>query len=1012
MGEATAMVVTVTDDEALLPGCPWAGEDRAICIGNGVLLGCPETTGSEGYCYRWLPEEGLDTPHDRTTWAYPTQTTIYTLYVTDDQGNLIASDEVTVSLPLTAMVVPEDTDICPGESATMEVIVSGGSANLTYLWKTGETTPSITVTPDAGGDYYWVKVYDQESGCMVKTGGTVDHKITPDINIFSTAATICELAMPGFTSGQGSGSRTEGACDRTSAYLYAGNLGYSYLWSTGATSNSITVDAAGVYGVTVSNPNNECIEVGTYEVISCVEVSIIPGVSLNGENILDAGSDYVSYHWHDGSTGQTISITDPGAYSVTVVNEDGCTGKGSYIIDEYTNNSADVFLALLVLDYDNWNRNIYISNSAASSISATDKERIQTKIATYLPKGALPGELPFTLHFFWTSTPMHDNLYPIDKYSSGSDIWLFPMVIKKYTDNITNATDWYLYYRYSDNNSPHYSFKLTATGDLQEYFVNLGDNTKFFTINLVNGPALLKTQLSIKSPDPDNTYTQTTVMDITFKAPPATEPNPYILFYDNAIAQPVININEGTSLPFQIKRSLGNNQFSDITNELAPNGIIQEIRWYENSIVKIPWNDETEINYLAPAFEVGGNNMKAINIEIKVVNQPGQPPVIYTLSVIVNIQEAPVNPGYFTNDNYSSFPNTCKGGTPISYVDIAKSRISENPADMVMYTELINNRQIDIVLTTTNDPEYHRIKPPGDGVLYGWADMRLIVDRRVHIDKELFDDPQTASIIEGTVYGQGPKYKKCPINTRLMLNISQEDEPGQLSEASQIRNIISMPVSDFEDAPQVVKDIVMRIATVYPDRAELLRTLCTDIDGNMTENLDQFNELNSGKKFAYYATSEELDNLIQIPDKASIYLVVDNLCSVYNYTEACPPPNTVFDHNAGERLKTWYTNTGEPTIAGNLSLQKARRDYYTSTLAHEMGHLYYKIQNKIDAYKWSLMINEFDIFKEDRCYPARNGGSHGDYCSEAGGHEHDNRDGFFSCDIDGHYPKAGCVIID
>lgn len=43
---------------------------------------------------------------------------------------------------------------------------------------------------------------------------------------------------------------------------------------------------------------------------------------------LDAGAGFVSYLWHDGSTGQTFNVTEPGTYSVTVVDDNGCEGFG------------------------------------------------------------------------------------------------------------------------------------------------------------------------------------------------------------------------------------------------------------------------------------------------------------------------------------------------------------------------------------------------------------------------------------------------------------------------------------------------------------------------------------------------------------------------------------------------------------------------------------------------------------------------------------------------------------
>ncbi|MCR6640512.1 MAG: T9SS type A sorting domain-containing protein [Sporocytophaga sp.] len=43
--------------------------------------------------------------------------------------------------------------------------------------------------------------------------------------------------------------------------------------------------------------------------------------------LLDAGSGFTSYHWSDGSTNPTLSVTTPGTYCVTVTNSQGCASK-------------------------------------------------------------------------------------------------------------------------------------------------------------------------------------------------------------------------------------------------------------------------------------------------------------------------------------------------------------------------------------------------------------------------------------------------------------------------------------------------------------------------------------------------------------------------------------------------------------------------------------------------------------------------------------------------------------
>ena len=315
-------------------GCPWAGEDKTICIGEKALLGCEEATGSENYSYEWLPKEGLRTTHAPFAEAGPDKTTTYTLYVKDGNGNLIARDEVivTVLAPISATITPEYTKVCPGTPVTFAVVAEGDTDNLTYLWDNRETTPEITIAPPAA-KYVFVEVFHPGTGCRVKAESLLNLEITPYIDIISTADTICELAGLGrIDNNQESGPRNlpEG-CEQTSAWLYAGTgfPGYSYLWSTGDVGDDITVEAAGVYTVTVTNSKNECLKVVSREVKSCTEVFITLGSSEHG-SYLNAGEGYVSYLWHDGSTGRTITFDKPGLYAVTVVDRNGCRARGTF----------------------------------------------------------------------------------------------------------------------------------------------------------------------------------------------------------------------------------------------------------------------------------------------------------------------------------------------------------------------------------------------------------------------------------------------------------------------------------------------------------------------------------------------------------------------------------------------------------------------------------------------------------------------------------------------------------
>jgi hypothetical protein len=162
-------MVTIFDDFALErrlveegQPCPgFAGEDREICAGASTQLGCEveEADGLE-YCYRWLPEHGLDDPYAPRPWAAPQETTVYTVYVTDNAGNLVAIEEVTVNIG-NMTILPRAPVLCDGMPLLLSV--SGATMSSQYSWSTGAQLPE-TIVENAGS--VSVTITDAITGCM------------------------------------------------------------------------------------------------------------------------------------------------------------------------------------------------------------------------------------------------------------------------------------------------------------------------------------------------------------------------------------------------------------------------------------------------------------------------------------------------------------------------------------------------------------------------------------------------------------------------------------------------------------------------------------------------------------------------------------------------------------------------------------------------------------------------------------------------------------------------------
>ncbi len=344
----------VMDFQVVVELCSVAGPDQTICGGESVQLGTGNLTEPSGvdYCYVWEPSTGLDNPGSSMPNASPLETTTYTVYVTSSEGDVICVDEVTVfvnQIEIQNGTIPE---ICAGEMVTISVNPIG-QGPFSYTWETGENTASIDVSPEFGKSYL-VAITDESTSCSKIKEVQVTVYQGPNIDIVSVYPSICvpDPNLPGLQpeeSGRVLEGGASGACMNSTNTLYAlpSYPGYEFQWSTGATEYNIDTDIPGLYSVTVTNSNG-CSSSKSVDLGSCVDVSITPSISSSGEAMLDAGAGTFgatySYLWHDGTTNQTIPIDELGFYSVTVVDENGCSGNDKEFVDAYYYDSDNIFL--------------------------------------------------------------------------------------------------------------------------------------------------------------------------------------------------------------------------------------------------------------------------------------------------------------------------------------------------------------------------------------------------------------------------------------------------------------------------------------------------------------------------------------------------------------------------------------------------------------------------------------------------------------------------------------------
>lgn len=100
----------------------------------------------------------------------------------------------------------------------------------------------------------------------------------------------------------------------------------SYQWNTGSTDSAITISTSGVYVCTITNPCDtlvDSVRVSLDTSLGTVDLGK-DTIFCAGTLVLDAGQHSgASYLWQDGSQNQTFTVTQSGAYYVTVTNSCG-----------------------------------------------------------------------------------------------------------------------------------------------------------------------------------------------------------------------------------------------------------------------------------------------------------------------------------------------------------------------------------------------------------------------------------------------------------------------------------------------------------------------------------------------------------------------------------------------------------------------------------------------------------------------------------------------------------------
>jgi hypothetical protein len=297
-----------------------AGNDVSICRNGNVQL-----QASGGTIFIWTPATGLNDPNISNPVASPTVTATYTVMVKNANGCL-DTDEITVTVnqpPVPNATATNETG--NGFKDGTATCNPTGASPFTYAWSNGESTQTIS---DLAPGNYTLTVTDAK-GCTAEETVSVSAFGCQELTISSSLTNVS----------------CKGACDGsvTITGVTNGVAPYTYAWSNGKTTQTISGLCAGDYYVTVTDSKN-CSVTSENFTITEPEALVLTVTSTGetGNSFKDGtatcnptGVAPFTYAWSNGGNTQTISGLTPGSYTVTVTDANGCTASNTVSVAEF-----------------------------------------------------------------------------------------------------------------------------------------------------------------------------------------------------------------------------------------------------------------------------------------------------------------------------------------------------------------------------------------------------------------------------------------------------------------------------------------------------------------------------------------------------------------------------------------------------------------------------------------------------------------------------------------------------
>jgi gliding motility-associated-like protein len=271
--------------------------------------------GTQPYLYQWNTAST-----QLTDTAFNLAMGAYTATVTDAHG-CVATSSISIAQPALLAVTTSPTPVLCFGTATgnAAAISTGGTPPMTYSWNTTPIQTTTVATAVPSGTY--LVVVTDLNGCSANASANITTPTPVDIALQSTTAASCY----GFSNGTATVLGTGGTAP------------LAYSWNTTQTTTTATASnlGAGIYQAMVTDAHgcqdsiSVIITQPTALVASAVETHRTCPDDRKGSAYVSAsgGTPPLAYLWNStpAQVGNALLQVGPGAYSVTVTDQNGCS---------------------------------------------------------------------------------------------------------------------------------------------------------------------------------------------------------------------------------------------------------------------------------------------------------------------------------------------------------------------------------------------------------------------------------------------------------------------------------------------------------------------------------------------------------------------------------------------------------------------------------------------------------------------------------------------------------------